>query len=251
MRRTDGGNIITTMKLSYRINENLLFVNTLVKAKGSNLPFSDWVNLQNTLWEKHKKGYSLLKNGFENEIAFDTLKESVNDIYSLIDEGKKAKEFERVLKETEEYKKELENNWQKDGQRVITVLEEILKTKLPDKNFSVLVTHPKIGNGKYIGDGTIIWGHEEDWSNYSIVYLFHEALHEILGKGKYVHEVIELATDNELRIRLNGKGEYFTENGQQVGHLDLIESEKRLLPSWQKYLQDGRTDIYKFLEPLG
>jgi len=121
---------------------------------------------------------------------------------------------------------------------------------LPDKEFTVLITHPKVGNGKYAGENTIIWGHEENWPNYSIVYLFHEALHEILGKGKFVHEIIELASDNELRIRLNGKGEYFTENGQQVGHLDLIESEKKLLPNWQKYLKDPNMTIFEFLKSL-
>ncbi|PIS21238.1 hypothetical protein COT51_03855 [candidate division WWE3 bacterium CG08_land_8_20_14_0_20_41_15] len=238
------------MDFSFKINENLLLVNTLVKAKGNNLPFSAWVNLQNTLWEKHKRGYSLLKNGFENEIAFDTLQESVDDISALIDEGKKSKEFGRVLNEVEDYKKELESKWQKDGQKASAFLEEILKIKLPDKEFTVLITHPKVGNGKYAGENTIIWGHEENWPNYSIVYLFHEALHEILGKGKFVHEIIELASDNELRIRLNGKGEYFTENGQQVGHLDLIESEKKLLPNWQKYLKDPNMTIFEFLKSL-
>lgn len=238
------------MDFNFKINEDLVFVNTLIKARGNNLLFSEWVNLQNSLWEKHKKGYSLLKNGFENEIAFDTLQESVGDISALINEGKKSKEFERVLKETREYKKELESKWQENGQKAVKVLEGILKTKFPDKEFTVFVTHPKVGNGKYIGESAIIWGHGEDWPNYSLVYLLHEALHEILGKGKYVHEVIELATDNELRIRLNGRGEYFKENGQQVGHSDLIESEKKLLPGWQKYLESPNMTISEFLKSL-
>jgi len=51
-----------------------------------------------------------------------------------------------------------------------------------------------------------------------------------IGGKRTSHGIIELITDNELRIRLNKKGRYFNEKGQDVGHPYLREIEKKILP---------------------
>jgi hypothetical protein len=51
-----------------------------------------------------------------------------------------------------------------------------------------------------------------------------------IGEKKISHGIIELITDNELRIRLNKKGKYFKEQDRDVGHPYLREIEKKILP---------------------
>jgi len=51
-----------------------------------------------------------------------------------------------------------------------------------------------------------------------------------IGGKKISLGIIELITDNELRIRLNQKGRYFREKGLDIGHPYLREIEKKILP---------------------
>lgn len=243
------------MRFNFVINEDFLFVNTLVKAHGKGIPFSSWVGLQNRVWEKHKAAYKVLKEMRGTFLLSDTPKEELRkiigpEIRDLVEDGKQSKEFKKVLLETQDHLKFVKNEWNKKGKRAQEALKNILGITLPEEPFTVFITHPKVGNGRYIEPGKIIWGHEEDWPNYSIVYLLHEALHRFLKEGRYTHEIIELATDNELRIRLNGSGEYFKEGALEVGHSNLRETEKKLLPIWQKYLADKTQDIHQFLLSL-
>ncbi len=110
----------------------------------------------------------------------------------------------------------------------------------------VFLTHPKLRNGLTVDDSTIVWGHSEDFENYSTVYLAHEFLHIATAHdpSDVTHAIIELAADNETRIRLNGKGEYF----EYPGHRRLVEIEKLLLPFWRTYLESGRKDFSNFVE---
>jgi hypothetical protein len=129
-------------------------------------------------------------------------------------------------------------------------MENILKIQLPNKTFKVFVIAPIVGGGSYLGNYKIFWGHKEDWPNYNVVYLMHEVLHAFLHKGKYAHEVIELATDNELRIRLNNGGDYFIEGEEKVGHPKLLKKEKELLLKWEEYLKDESTDVHSFIREI-
>lgn len=110
----------------------------------------------------------------------------------------------------------------------------------------VFLTHPSLRNGLTVDDTTIAWGHSEDFENYSTVYLAHELLHIATAHdpSDVTHAIIELATDNETRIRLNGKGEYF----EHPGHSYLVEIEKFLSPFWKAYLESGRKDFSDFIE---
>jgi len=61
-----------------------------------------------------------------------------------------------------------------------------------------------------------------------------------------IHALIELMTDNELRIRLNRKGVYFRERKSDVGHQFLRTLEKRILPHWKLYLKSKNKNIFVF-----
>jgi hypothetical protein len=67
-------------------------------------------------------------------------------------------------------------------------------------------------------------------------------------KSSTSHATIELATDNELRIRLNKKGRYFREGKFDIGHNKLREVEKKLLPRWKKYLENPKMNIKQFIQ---
>ena len=51
----------------------------------------------------------------------------------------------------------------------------------------------------------ILWGHKEEYENYTTIYLWHEILHTYFDKTDISHAIIQLITDCELQNRLNGK----------------------------------------------
>lgn len=99
------------------------------------------------------------------------------------------------------------------------------------KDVPVYLTHPKIKQG-HAGRDCIFWAHRLTWPNYNTVYLWHEYLHLAIPGGDLEHAVIQLITDNELKIRLNG-GSY----PPFEGHEYLFKLMQLLLPEWQQYLK--------------
>lgn len=236
-------------KLTFKIAKDLLFLNTVIK--GGRRISKEWVDLQNRLWEKYEGGYSLVKNdGIFLATDNRDLETASKEIVKLVKEGESSEEFKIVVKETKDYLNFIEKEWGRKGKSAQEILESILKTKLPDQELTVYITHPKVSNGRYLGGNAIVWGHTEDWPNYSVVYLLHEALHSLLKKDSFVHEAIELATDNELRIRLNGHKEYFMEGGKEVGNPNLLNTERKILPMWRDYLANENQNIFQFLVSL-
>ena len=117
----------------------------------------------------------------------------------------------------------------KEWKKAFKILEELSGIKLPDITIQVYLTHPKLKNGMAVDNQTIVWGHPEDWPNYSTVYLCHEIMHILtnLDRSDITHAVIELMADNELRIRLNNKGKYFQYPGPvSYTHLTLPTTER-------------------------
>ncbi len=242
------------MKVIFKIDQTLLATSAIFGPKSKNL--KDWTPLKNSLWEKYNEGYRF---AYKGDLRFLAIKDDfpknmesiITDIGKIIEETISSKEFKNLLNETEEYMKWLENDWQKKENQVNKELKDILRIDLPEDEFTINVVAPIIGGGAYLGDFNIFWGHTEDWENYSTVYLVHEMLHEILKLKNFNHEIIELVTDNELRIRLNGKGEYFKDDlGNRIGHDYLEKAEKELLPKWKKYLKNTKQDIFSFSESL-
>jgi len=85
-------------------------------------------------------------------------------------------------------------------------------------------------------------GHHEDWPNYATVYLWHEILHSYIGYSEKEHAVIELITDEELRIRLNG-----SKYPPFAGHKYLAKIKQKILPRWKKYLKSKKRNIREFM----
>lgn len=244
------------MQLAFEINKTLLASSALFRKGSKNLNTTEWINLKNQLWEKYQEPYNffLHKPDFRHIASQDDYPQNLQKIAKntpkLLKKVIESPEFDDLLATTENYKAWLEKEWNQKKEKTLKEMEDILKIQLPNKTFKVFVIAPIIGGGSYLGNYKIFWGHEEDWPNYNIVYLMHEVLHAFIHKGKYAHEVIELATDNELRIRLNGKGEYFMEGNKKVGHPKQLKKEKELLPKWEEYLKDESTDVYSFIREI-
>lgn len=247
------------MKLEFKINKPAL-VKDAFSQKSTHFNFLE--KLKKNLWDRYynEPPYHLLNPLFPewglNEIftqageigfekSFSKTGKSLEKIYKEI---LKSKEFEKLLKETEKYENFVEKQWEKNKDFVLKYFKKTLGLKIPNYKITVYIFHPKSFNGHAnSGDKTIRWGHSEDWKNYSTVYLAHEILHVILGQKGYseiMHALIELATDNELRIRLNKEGEYFKEKGMNVGHEYLQKTEKKILVHWKEFLEDNKKDLF-------
>lgn len=220
--------------------------------KGSDV--EGWVDLQNKLWEKYQLGYKLLQGKaneiFVSEDETSILDKASSELKGLFEDGIKSPEFIKLFANANSYKKWLENEWEKNKEHILSELKAIMKIDLSESVFTVYVMGVSFSAGRNLGNNKIIWGHKEDWLNYSLVYLAHECLHSMLSHSDLEHAVIELITDNELRIRLNKGGDYFICEGKDVGHDHLRDIERKMLPNWQQYLSDKSLDIHDFIDSM-
>jgi hypothetical protein len=229
------------MKLKFKIDKKYLLAHSL---RQSIAPFSEWNNFQNYLWQESLLGYQFLAGSPEVLLSFNKTSKSIKEGDKLYKKALKRKEFKRLLAETEKYRKWLEKEWNKNEKKIMGLIEELGGLKTPNITVAVFVTHPKLKNGRSLADkNMILWGHPEDWKNYSLVYLTHELLHLLTKKCKkpfIMHALIELLADNEIRIKLNGKGIYFKEGKYAVGHPHLSKLEKKILPQWKEFMKDRK-----------
>jgi len=149
--------------------------------------------------------------------------------------------FREIVNETNKTIPLLEKEW---GSNFKTTSEYIysLGIKLEDK-FTVYVNHPIFLEGQYWGDGVIIWSYRKDFPNYNTIYIWHEILHEYIGKSDKEHALIELITDNEMRRILNN-----TQYPPFIGHKDLEDYKSKINPKFQKFLLNKNTSVLSVIK---
>lgn len=239
------------MKLKFEINKYYLFVHALGQV---DLPFPEWVNLQNKLWEEFPRAFYLLTS--HSEVAFIGSKKPLDNLIDAAEETKKltskafkSEEFRRLLKESTEYLEFIKKQWEKTGTEALSILKELSGLELPDKTITVLITHPKLYRGFALPFYNVIsLGYAEDYKNSSTINLCHEIMHFLTINTRIMHALIQLMTDNELRIRLNKKGTYsiFQKPPKQkdsplyIYFGQLRELEKQIYPYWQDYLKNRK-----------
>jgi hypothetical protein len=229
------------MKLNFKIDKKYLLAHSLWR---NTTPFPEWDNLKNYLWQKSVLGYQFLTGSPETFLQFNKSREIIKEGDRLYKKALKRKEFKKLLAETEKYRQWLEKEWNKNEKKILGWITKLSGLKIPNKSITIFVTHPKFNNGRSLAEkDVILWGHPEDWKNYSLVYLTHELLHLLTkkcAKPFITHALIELLADNEIRIRLNNGGTYFKEGKHSVGHPYLAELEKKILPQWKKFMKDRK-----------
>jgi len=259
------------MKLKFRINKYYLVSHTISSYNQFHLtPFTGWKKLEKKLWKKYKNepAYYLLNPKHVNwaleqiyssigtegvDKAFIKITQSFKKILKDI---LKSPEFKRLLKETNNYLFFVKKQWRENRKIALEIIEKLSGLKIPQRmKVTVFITHPKLRSGINVPEKNLVfWGHPEEWRNYSTIYICHELMH-ILTYKKYshanvMHALIELMTDEELRIRLNNKGFYFKEGKKFIGHKSLLPLKKKILPFWKKYLKGKLADNIYELEKL-
>jgi hypothetical protein len=227
------------MKLSFEIDENYLISNILA---GGKLPLEykkDIVVFREDAWKISRNSYDLLRGEFyPDSVSENNLKNSI----SFLKKTKELDSYKKLLKQTNSYKNLVEKQWNKNLKETSLIIRELTGLDL-DKSLTVYITHPAFGRGRHLGGNKIAWGHNEDYPNYSTVYLWHEILHSYLEKNDLTHSIIQLVAENELKVRLNG-GKY----PPFEGHEKLFPIMKKLLPNWKKFLKSKDKNIIQFIK---
>jgi len=245
------------MKLEFKINKYYLVGYTILSP---NKPFIAWKKLEEKIWQRNREkpayyflnpkyinwAIEKLQTDFSNKNTKSVFLKQATVLKKIYQEIFKTKEFKRLRKETEKYLNFVKNQWKRNEKEALKILQEVSGLPIPKHKISVYTTHPKSHNGKTLDKKTIVWGHTEDWENYATVYLSHELLHIMTWPSHFQknynisHALICLATNNELRIRLNKKGKYFKDRKIYTEYPEMIKLEKAILPHWKKYL-GGKT----------
>lgn len=213
------------MKLQFTVNENFLIYRILLaeEAEDENI-----IALQNKAWDFSEHLYNLAIGRPAPSEMHDV--QEFQQIPKFFEFLKNTSEYKTIQEKTEVHKQECEQTWNASQAISTRIVKELTGYDL-SSTFSVSVVHPALGEGRYLGNGEIVWGHDELWKNYAVVYLWHEVLHEYLGYSERRHAVIQLIADNELRRRLGGP-----EYPPFAGHPDLFPIMDEQLLHWQEYL---------------
>lgn len=233
------------MKFHFSIHENYLFAHLINKTELSDKSYqNDLTDLRNKAWDISQAHYNLLLGRAWLPIEHDS--EVYQTLPDFIDKVKQTKEFQKILRQTQEYLKFCQKDWEETQELCEKILIELTGFDLKQQAFTVYLTHPGLRNGRYLGNQTITFGHHEDWPHYSVIYFCHEILHAFFGKTDLDHALIELLTDEELRVRLND-GKY----PPYAGHKRLSSLKDQILSHWRKYVvRTGKKGILKFREEL-
>lgn len=237
------------MKLKFKIDSNYFIVHTL--ASMANDRFSSMehkkeiVDFQNFAWKESENCYDLLAGRIYLERFIDkTFVDAIKDISRFLTKLQKSVEYQKIFKQTRDYLEFCQKQWDKNYELTIKIMEKLTGLKF-NKSFIVYITHPSLKNGCYLGKNKIAWGHNEDWPNYYVVYLWHEILHSYFSNSEIEHALISFATDEELRIRLNG-GKY----PPFVTHKELFPLMKKILPFWREYINSKKKNLLDFKNKL-
>lgn len=146
------------MNLEFEVNPKYLFYTALKQ----NVDMEGWVELEDKLWDKYRNGYDFLLGEFSKEIIsdrpFSKVTASIKDMNQLMEEGVKEPLFKKLLKETEEYRLWLLDEWEKHRDEVCKELKGILKIELPGDIVRVLVISNRMGCGLHVSNHIIAWG---------------------------------------------------------------------------------------------
>lgn len=247
------------MKIQFVVDKNQLLFHTMERFRIRKVaPFPEWEILENKIREKYQNGsayYFLVpthtswaieelwrQSFFESVPAKKLFSGAVSEMDKIRREVQKSEEFKRLYKETRDYSAITKKRWEEKEKEIFSFIKNVSGVSIPNISIKIFIDHPNINTGCSFSDKNIIyWGHPEDWENYSVVYICHEIMHGLTKQNEknknIMHALIELMTDNELRIKLNKKGKYFKENGLEIGHYELRALSEKIMPYWEKYLK--------------
>lgn len=246
---TNISTIFANIEMEFIIDKCYLIGHTLNCTNNKTFSSDKWnddiVSFQNEVWEKNEIGYRLLPS---ERMNFDTYHHET--LLSFMQFAESLPTFQKILEQMVEYKNECEKKWINDYEITSKYISDLTGLTL-DKKFKIYLTHPSQRNGCYIGDNCICWGCSSNkngslFDHYDVIYLWHEILHSYFSNDDLSHCIIQLITDNGLRVMLNQNEKIFP----LVGHDNLMSLMRKIYPKWEEYLQRKDKNIYQFLEEL-
>jgi hypothetical protein len=240
------------IRLNFSINPTYLAFYTLVQCERSRFISShgrqDVVKFQNRAWEIDRDAYEFLRwRSVEDIIVNRRLSSLAVRAQKLLDEVAVDPAFVPLLLQTKEAQQMVEQEWAADYELSYAMMCQLTGVALQG-DFNVMITHPSQING-HNNHGTICVTYRDSYPHFNTIYLWHELMHIFIpasdtgGDWEHVeHSIIELLTDDQLRVAFNG-GSYppFT------GHEYLRPTKERLMPTWQEYLQQPDRQIKAFI----
>lgn len=237
------------IKLNFVVDDNLLIIHTLKEVYHCNFSWNnnkdDLLNFSNYAVEYDNQVTEFLaSNDYMWDYSDAKMSYIANNLLTFLDHMKKSKEFETIKFQTVQYKELTQDRWEKSYNNSYEFMLKMSWIEL-EGEFTVMITHPDLKNWVNIWKDNIIqWWHSEDWENYSVVYLWHEIMHNYLSNDDWEHSVIELLCDNSLRVYLNGWNYIDLE-----WHASLRSRVSKLLPLWLEYLENP-TNIFQYMKMI-
>lgn len=234
------GSISQMENWNFQVDRDYLTLYTLWKGKNLKNPefLKDLVNYQNRVWDLYNDDYQYLKTF--RDINPEIINSPENKRLKIFSEKAQMVEgFEKIFNQTEEFKNYVQKRWEKNFDRSLGIMEDITGLNF-DKKLTILITAPGMPNGTHRKNmNLILWGGKrDDFPNYDTIYIWHETLHFYLGREDKSHVLITLATDNELRFRLNE-----TNVDYSIGHEWLNNYQKEILPLWKDFMGKSPRNI--------
>ncbi len=228
----------------FELDEDFLAAITIQHGKSG----QEIVELKNRLWEQYRDEYKALKK-VHNESEFGLTPELVkqNKILfpHIISETKSCKFFTNWLKGAEDFKFKSEEEWKRNYEKSSALMKDITGLDL-SLTINVYILNPANHIGRSLGNNTVAWGAPDEFHQYTTIYIWHEILHSYMKLNNISHSIIELATDNELRVRMNGGT-----MEPLIGHDYLKDVRKILFDSdWNEYLNTKNTNLIEFQEKM-
>jgi len=221
-------------QLDFILEENYLIVYTLQRGSADGKNFSTALDFQNYAWALNKAKYREQKKYDNSELDNLHTKKFRDNFDTYFEELKNSIQYKKLYKETVEYKNDCAKEWNKNLNKSFELMKKITKLHFQfPKSVKIYITHPAVSNGSALDrkNFKIAWGDWGHFPNYSTVYLWHEILHSFMDIDDVSHAVIQMATDNELRARLNN-----TTFPPFVGHESLKPLMDKIYSKWKTYL---------------
>jgi len=228
------------LKIQFIIDEDYLISYTMMRNPVG-MYIEDVNQFKDMIWDLDKKSYNQIRY-YENhnpQALSLFVKEQHKEFVASI---KKSKLYENHLRQTQDYIQTSLKEWEKNLPVAYDFMKRITGQEF-NNEITVYITHPAVGNGRMWDKkkNIISFGAWPQFDNYFTVYIWHEIMHLYLPLDPEAHAIIQLATDNALREKMNG-----TTHPPFVGHESLFPLMENILPLWQNYLAkpDGIERFY-------
>ncbi len=228
------------MNTKFIVNDYILIWNLLFGASISEPIYK----LKQKIWDTYKNEYnSTFKDKLEILKDYKNFIPNNDTVYNIIID---TKDYERLKKQSESYRIELMQIWDKNKKETDNLIKNIIRKKIP--NYKIFVVNKELNVIDHSLEGILIVGREIDKKAPLRVLL---DMNMTICKNnikrykeeyeKFKKAILELAVLNEYATRISGKSCY------QIGSPSLQSLKRWLYPYWLMYLGVKKEEFYNYM----